>query len=173
MSVPRASDRAPDRGWNHNTLYYPVVLGAVPPGCRRALDVGCGEGSLTRQLRGIVPSVVGIDAEEASIAAARAHPDADGIDYVLGDALACPLEPGSFDLVSAVASLHHMDAKTGLRRFASLLSPGGALVVIGCSRSTKRDYPAELAAIMTTFRYTTGPNGRPKRRSRLPSALWH
>ena len=49
-----------DRRWNHNTHYYPLVLAAVPDGCRRALDVGCGEGLLTRELAVRVPEVVGI-----------------------------------------------------------------------------------------------------------------
>jgi hypothetical protein len=26
--------------WNHNVHYQPVILNAVPPGCRTALDVG-------------------------------------------------------------------------------------------------------------------------------------
>ncbi len=32
--------------WNHNVHYQPVILGAVPAGCGRALDVGCGDGLL-------------------------------------------------------------------------------------------------------------------------------
>jgi 2-polyprenyl-3-methyl-5-hydroxy-6-metoxy-1,4-benzoquinol methylase len=51
----------PGRRWNHNIHYYPLVLAAVPAGCRRALDVGCGEGQLTRELAVRVPEVVGID----------------------------------------------------------------------------------------------------------------
>ena len=27
----------------------PLILGAVPDGCQRALDVGCGEGALARE----------------------------------------------------------------------------------------------------------------------------
>jgi hypothetical protein len=38
--------------------------------------------------------------------------------------LACPLEAGSFDLVSAVASLHHMGARAGLARLRDLVAPG-------------------------------------------------
>jgi hypothetical protein len=35
------SDRP--RRWNHNLHYHRVILDAVPAGCRRSLDVGCGE----------------------------------------------------------------------------------------------------------------------------------
>ena len=52
--------------WNHNTLYHPVILDAIPPGCRRALDVGCGEGTLTRELRRLIPEVTGIDSDNTS-----------------------------------------------------------------------------------------------------------
>ena len=49
-----------DRRWNHNVHYYRLVLAAVPPGCERALDVGCGEGMLARQLAGRVRHVTGM-----------------------------------------------------------------------------------------------------------------
>ncbi len=57
--------------WNHNILYHSVILDAIPPGCRCALDVGCGVGTLTRELRQHIPEVVGIDSDHASIAAAK------------------------------------------------------------------------------------------------------
>ncbi len=135
-------------GWNHNTLYHRVILESVPPGCRRALDVGCGEGTLTRELRRVVPVVVGIDSDDASIAAAQAHPGAGDICYVEGDVLSFPFEPRSFDLVACVASLHHMDAAAGLRRLSGLLRPGGALAVIGLARSSPSDLLIDAAAIV-------------------------
>ena len=45
-----------DRRWNHNTQYYRLILAAVPPGCQRVLDVGCGEGMLARQLHHMDPA---------------------------------------------------------------------------------------------------------------------
>jgi hypothetical protein len=42
-------DRRVD-GWNHNSHYHDLLLAAVPPGCRRALDVGCGLGTFARKL---------------------------------------------------------------------------------------------------------------------------
>ena len=63
---------APARRWNHNLHYHPVILGAVPEGCRRGLDVGCGLGMLARDLRRVVPHVTGIDRDAASIDVAAA-----------------------------------------------------------------------------------------------------
>ena len=64
----------------------------------------------------MVPEVIGIDRDPASIAVARAAAAADDIRYIEADALSYDLEPESFDLVTAVASLHHMDAEIALRR---------------------------------------------------------
>ncbi len=125
--------------WNHNAHYHRVILDAAPPGCDRALDVGCGQGALTRRLSRFVADVTGMDRDERSIEIARAHPRARGITYVLGDFLAepsatWPLRADSFDLVTAVASVHHMDTEAALRRMAELLRPGGVLAVVGLAR---------------------------------------
>jgi SAM-dependent methyltransferase len=121
--------------------YHRVILEAVPPGCQRALDVGCGQGALTRALRQVVPRVTGIDRDRRSVEIARADPGGAGIAYVLGDFLAAPFQPGSFDLVTAVASLHHTDTGLALRKMSDLLRPGGVLAVIGLARGLT---PADL-----------------------------
>ena len=130
------------RRWNHNLHYHRVVLQAVPAGCRRALDVGCGEGTLARELRRLVTQVTAIDLDQASIDIARGHARAGEISYVLGNFLTFPFEPASFDLVTSVASLHHMDATTALERMRDLLRPGGVLVVVGLA---SRRYPVDVA----------------------------
>lgn len=136
------------RRWNHNIHHHPVVLAAVPEGCRRALDVGCGEGRLTRELQPLVEQVVGLDSDEDSIELARAQAGGT-LEYLVGDVLTHPFEAQSFDLVTSVATLHHVDAAAGLTRMAELLSPGGVLVVIGCARSRlPADLPYELAAMV-------------------------
>lgn len=141
MPEPRAGER-----WNHNIHYHSRVLRAVPRGAERALDVGCGEGMLARELRRLVPHVTGLDPDEPSIEQARRQPG--DVEYVVGDVLTHPFAPGSFDVVACVATLHHMDAAAGLRRMRELLRPGGVLVVIGCARSSlPRDLPRELAAV--------------------------
>ncbi len=132
--------------WNHNVHYHPLVLAAVPPGCRTALDVGCGEGMLTRRLRAVVPSVTGIDPDGPSIELARTPSDGAGIEYVRADVLAHPFEPGSFDMVASIAVLHHVDTAAGLSRMRELLRPGGVLAVVGIPRRRlPHDLPYELA----------------------------
>jgi len=131
--------------WNHNLHYHRVIVKFIPLDCRRALDVGCGQGALTRELRRSVPEVTGIDRDERSIALASAHRDAADIRYVRGDFLAAPFMPGSFDLVTSVASLHHMDAAAALRRMAEVLRPGGTLVVVGLARGAS---PADACVVL-------------------------
>lgn len=134
------------RRWNHNIHYHPRILDAVPDGARRALDVGCGEGMLTRELRRTVPYVTGIDLHTASIGQARER--ADDIDYVLGDFLTHPFEPASFDVIASVATLHHMDAAAGLARMRELLRPGGVLAIVGLACSTVPDLPLDVAGVI-------------------------
>ncbi|MFI7130957.1 class I SAM-dependent methyltransferase [Nonomuraea sp. NPDC050153] len=134
------------RRWNHNIHYHPRILDAVPDGARRALDVGCGEGMLARELRRTVPGVTGIDLDATSIDQARGHPD--DVEFILGDFLTHPFEPASFDVVASVATLHHLDAATGLARMRDLLRPGGVLAVVGLARSTMpNDLPRDLAGV--------------------------
>ena len=135
-----------DPRWNHNIHYHSIVLAAVPPGSRAALDVGCGEGVLTRQLRSVVPSVVGIDRDGPTLERARAENGGPGIEYVQANVLTHPFEPASFDVVASVAALHHMDTATGLARMGDLLRPGGVLAVIGLPRPQRsRDLPYDVA----------------------------
>jgi SAM-dependent methyltransferase len=125
--------------WNSNLHAFDRLLRTIPPGARRGLDVGCGEGETARRLRARVPEVVGIDPDGASIEEARSY--GDDVRYVATDLDAADLEPASFDVVTAVASLHHMEHDVALRRLGSLVAPGGVLLVVGLARSsTPLDY---------------------------------
>ena len=147
-----AADDAPatdEPAWNHNAHYHPLVLAAVPPGAARALDAGCGEGDLARSLARAVPQVVALDRNGPALAVARRRDDVGGrVAYVRGDLLSAPLAPASFDVVTAVASLHHGDEAAGLRRMAELLRPGGRLVVVGLARETAGGLPFAAAIVV-------------------------
>ena len=135
--------------WNHNIHYHSMLLRAVPPNAQSALDVGCGEGTLTRELARCVPTVVGIDTDRRSIDEAKRQVGTAGVDYVGEDFLTHPFNAESFDFIASVATLHHMDATTALTRMRALLRPGGALVVLGLARSDSlRDLPYEAAGVL-------------------------
>jgi SAM-dependent methyltransferase len=63
-------------------------------------------------------------------------------------------EPDSFDAVVSVAALHHMDAGPSLRRFAQLVRPGGAVVVVGLAANGWFDWP--LAGVAVAARQALG-----------------
>jgi hypothetical protein len=68
--------------------------------------------------------------------------------------------------VSAVASLHQMDARAGLTQLRDLVAPGGVLVVIGLARpDSPKDIPVEVAAqVVRLIRPERGkPTARPSR----------
>jgi SAM-dependent methyltransferase len=143
--------------WSHNLHYHRLVLGQVPAGCRGALDVGCGEGQLARALADRVPTVVGLDRDAPTLDRARRVSGPGGLAYVLGDLLDAPFPPGSFDLVASIATLHHGDTGTGLRRLRDLVRPGGRLVVVGLARSRSlADVPYDVAgyAVSCVYRRT-------------------
>lgn len=142
-----------DRRWNHNTHYYPLILAAVPPGCQWALDVGCGEGMLARQLARRVRHVIGIDHDAASIELARRQGPDGRAEFVRGDFLACPFQPASFSMITCVAALHRMDPAAALAAMSRLLVPGGTLVIVGLARSRLPDVPRDAAAVIVNLGY--------------------
>ena len=103
-----------------------LFLELVPPPSGRTLDVGCGEGRLTRDLAGLGHDVVGVDASPTLLAAAReASP---GMELHLADAADLPFAHASFGLVIGFMSLQDVDDLAGaLREAARVLAPGGRL----------------------------------------------
>src|SRR5437764_4768130 len=89
--------RAPGHDAYHEGFNFPLFFELVPPPGRRTLDLGCGEGRVTRDLAARGHTVVAIDASPTLLELAR-EADPDG-EYVLGDATAVPFEDASFDLV--------------------------------------------------------------------------
>jgi trans-aconitate 2-methyltransferase len=98
----------------------------------RVLDVGCGTGELTRELRRSCPGVaaaIGMDADENMIARAREQFSEDA-DFFVGDARNFEIsEP--VDLVFSNAALHWIpprDADRAVRCISRALRPGGRFV---------------------------------------------
>jgi 2-polyprenyl-3-methyl-5-hydroxy-6-metoxy-1,4-benzoquinol methylase len=128
--------------WNHNTAYHPWVVGIAAEHRGDVLDVGCGDGLLAQRLAPVSRSVTGIDPDPAAIG--RAADRLASVRYVTvshGDFQ--DYQPGArrFDLITFVASLHHMDLRASLVKARDLLTPTGEIAVVGCcANKTVRDW---------------------------------
>lgn len=141
--LERLNDRHP---WNHNDHFHGWILRSLPEAPARALDVGCGGGELLAALSTRAARVDGIDPDPAmSYAAATRFQDQERVRVLrrdLGEHAADPSKMGSYDALTMVASLHHMDPATALADAASLLRPGGRLLIVTLTRP---DTPADHA----------------------------
>ncbi len=125
-----------DEGSNwHRTLLHPALLRVLGPlDGQHVLDVGCGNGSLARQLARQGAHVMGVDASAPIIARAqqREAQETLGIAYHVADAARLePLGDGWFDLVVSCMALQDIpDAAGTVAEVARVLRPGGRLVAL-------------------------------------------
>ena len=131
LRLTRCNDRHP---WSRNHHFHPWILRSLPPSTGRALDVGCGRGDLVAALAGVAGRVDGIDPDQemAFVAATRfMHDQAVQIGRrTLSEHAAVPRRHGTYDAITMVASLHHMDLAEALTDARALLTPGGRLLVV-------------------------------------------
>jgi len=106
-------------------LGEPLLDLLAPMAGMRVLDVGCGDGALTWKIIEKGATVVGIDASEEMVQAARAR----GIDAVCVSACDMVFD-GEFDAAFSNAALHWMTENPArvLRNIAGALKPGGRFV---------------------------------------------
>jgi ubiquinone/menaquinone biosynthesis C-methylase UbiE len=110
-----------DSYWRHHRDQF---LRLVPAPGDLTVDIGCGEGRLTRHLKSLGHDVIGIDASPSLIAAARASDPSMSI--LQGDAAALPLADSCADLAVAFMSLHDIDPMPeAVGEVARVLKPGG------------------------------------------------
>jgi ubiquinone/menaquinone biosynthesis C-methylase UbiE len=139
----------------HRDQFLPLV----PPPGRRTLDVGCGEGRLTRHLASLGHRMVGIDASPTLVAAARdSAPD---MDLRVASASSLPFEDAAFDQVVSFMCLHDVDdLDAAVREIARVLEPGGAacLAVVhpinSAGRFEKNGRFVIRGSYLGSFRYT-------------------
>jgi SAM-dependent methyltransferase len=103
-------------------------LDLLPSPGRLVVDVGCGEGRLTRALAAAGYQVVGADTASTLIKAALSHPDS--APAIVADATRLPFPDGSADLITAFMCLHDFDdMPAAVAEAARILTPGGRFAI--------------------------------------------
>jgi len=143
------------------------LLPSIEPGMA-ILDVGCGPGTITLDLaRLVAPAgrVVGLDAVEAPLAAARADARSQGlanVTFEVGDVHDLPFENGSFDIVHAHQVLQHVgDPVAALREMARVCKPGGQVAARDSDYEAMTWFPLEpmLERWLALYRQTARASG--------------
>ena len=103
------------------------------------LDIGCGTGTLTRQIYDALPAeaprrVCGVDAAEAMIAVAQKKAGArPGLEFAAALAEELPYPDGSFDRVLSTFFFHHLNYELKVKALAEIwrvLRPGGQAAIL-------------------------------------------
>lgn len=106
-----------------------IVLGLLQRYCPcprpRILDVGCGTGGMSSEFAAL-GKTIGVDtAPEAAYFCSRR-----GLEMVLGSGAALPMTDASFDIVSALDVIEHIeDDRAVLREMFRVCRPGGLLLM--------------------------------------------
>lgn len=136
------------------------------------LDIGCGGGLICEPMARLGFAVTGIDADATALVVAREHAEAQalGIDYRDDDAEDLAGRDRRFDTVLALEVVEHAaDPALFVAIAASLVKPGGALILSTINRTAKA-YAAAIIGAEYLLRWL--PRGtHDYRKFRRPSEL--
>ena len=111
-------------GWDEERDQLERWIAELPP--RRTLDVACGTGFMTRNLRG---DVTGLDQSDAMLEVAREQvPQAT---FVQGDALDLPFEGGAFERLFTSYFYCHLEEPERVRFLGEAGRVAHELVIVG------------------------------------------
>lgn len=92
----------------------------------RVLDVGCGGGFLSNELALSGLKVTGVDLSPESLKVARAYDQTKSVNYEVADAFHLPYPDESFDVLTAMDFLEHVENPAlVIKEFSRVLRPGG------------------------------------------------
>ncbi len=117
------------------------IAGLIPPGAKRILEAGSGNGFLATRLAGMGYEVVAVDIAQAAVRQSRDHASeakvrVDGLQAVLEH---LPFADGSFDAVTCCHTLEHVrDFDEALSELRRVTAAGGSIVALVPSEEPKQ-----------------------------------
>lgn len=132
-------DLSPARNWfDHGGQAYArfrpeyprelaAFLASAAPDRQLAIDVGCGNGQLTRLLAPFFTQVVGLDPSADQIENAMPN---ERIDYRCAPAEQLPVADASANLITAAQAAHWFDLPAFYREVCRIAAPGAVLALV-------------------------------------------
>lgn len=112
-----------------NKAMFPWIVNKLRTLCDHKgsiLDVGCGGGFLSNELARQGYKVTGVDLSEESLSVARSHDKTHSVKYEVADAYKLPYPDQSFDALTAMDFLEHVEKPQEIiAEFSRVLKPGG------------------------------------------------
>jgi ubiquinone/menaquinone biosynthesis C-methylase UbiE len=110
---------------------------------QKVLDLGCGTGTLTIQIKQFLPQIelIGLDGDPSVLQIAKGKADDAGVDITWEEGLAynLPYATASFDRVISCLMIHHLTAPDKLKAFQEvyrILKPGGEFHLLDFGKPT-------------------------------------
>ncbi|HEX9337000.1 MAG TPA: class I SAM-dependent methyltransferase [Pseudonocardiaceae bacterium] len=132
-------------------------------GADRVLDIGCGNGQLTRLAAGRARHATGVDLSGPMLARARARATAEqvaNVSFEQGDAQVYPWADGAFDVaLSRFAVMLFADPVAAFANVRRALRPGGRLAFVTMTGLDGTDLGRVLDAMAPYLPRPTGPDG--------------
>jgi len=126
---PHGLHKAGHRLW-FGPVHAALVRELRPGPGQRVLDVGAGAGVLAERVSASGATVICVEPDAGSLAAARRRLTDRDAEFVAAAAEAMPLPSESADGAVVSLSAHHwQDRDQGFREIARILRPGGRLVI--------------------------------------------
>ncbi len=95
----------------------------------KVLDVGCGAGFLSNELAKQGLQVTGVDLSEESLKVAAKHDHTNSVVYQSADAYHLPFPDATFDVLTAMDFLEHVEnPDLVIKEFSRVLKPGGLFI---------------------------------------------
>jgi ubiquinone/menaquinone biosynthesis C-methylase UbiE len=112
----------------------------------RALEIGCGDGMWTKEIRSRSDTLVSMDLSTGRLARAKKEAGATGAGFIRADARDLPFKSNSFETVCAIEVIEHLPHQSFHRHFLEeiyrVLVPSGVLVISTPNRPFFRVYCA-------------------------------
>jgi ArsR family transcriptional regulator len=129
-----------------------ALIGLMPANWTVA-DLGCGTGALLAGLAPLVERVIGVDASEEMLAAARSRlRDVSNVELRRGSLEALPIDDGSVHAVTMMLVLHHLASPAAaVVEAGRILRPGGRLLIVDMAPHDREEYRQQMGHVWLGF----------------------